>query len=56
MGDELLIPVRLSHEGFGGTPQQIADMPTAYVLAAVDFLRFKADYTSTVTALNKDTK
>ncbi len=56
MGDELLVPVRLSLEGFGGTPEQIANMRTDYVLAALEFSRFQSDYQETFNELNKPKK
>ena len=56
MGDELLIPVRLSREGFGGTPEAIANMRVDFVLASLEFSRFQAEYEETFTQLNKDSK
>lgn len=53
MDDELLIPVQLSKAGFGGTPEQIANMRTDYVLAALEYFRFQSDYQETYHELNK---
>lgn len=56
MEDELLVPVRLSREGFGGTPEQIANMRTDFVLAALEFSHFQNDFEETFNQLNKDAK
>lgn len=56
MDEELLIPVRLSAEGFGGTPEQIASMRTDYVMAALEFSRFKSDYAETYQQINQSKK
>lgn len=55
MPPDLLIPVRLSKEGFG-TPQQIRDMPTDLVMAAVNYSEFIQDYEATFVELNKERK
>lgn len=52
MDPGLLIPVRLSKEGYG-TPEQIENMRTDLVLAALAFSDFTADYISTASELNK---
>jgi hypothetical protein len=53
MDQELLIPVRLSKEGFG-TPEQIAAMRTDLVVAALTYSNFSAEYEETVTELNRE--
>lgn len=53
MPPELIIPVRLSKEGFG-TPQQISEMPTDLVMATVRFSDFLRDYESTYREMNKE--
>lgn len=53
MDQALLIPVRLAKEGYGGTPEQIANMRTDFVLAALAYSDFQASYEETVTQLNK---
>lgn len=56
MEDELLIPIRLAKEGFGGTPQQIANMRVDYVIGALQYSVFLSEYEETYTQLNKDQK
>lgn len=53
MSPELLIPIRLSKEGYG-TPDQIRQMPTDLVMATVRFSGFLADYEATYIELNKE--
>lgn len=56
MEDELLIPIRLAREGFGGTPQQIGDMRVDLVIGALHYSTFLSDYEETFTQINKETK
>ncbi len=55
MDDGLLIPIRLSKEGYG-TPQQIADMRADYVLGALHYSAFLSDYEETYSHINKSEK
>ena len=56
MPEELLLPVRLASEGFGGTPEQIAAMRVDYVLAAAEFSRFRSEYEETFAEINRESK
>ncbi len=56
MDEALLIPVRLAKEGFGGTPEAIANMRTDYVLAAVQYSSFLSDYEETFSVINQPPK
>lgn len=56
MPDEMLIPIRLAKEGFGGTPQQIADMRVDLVMAALVYSTFLSDYEETFSQINRPEK
>ncbi len=47
--------LRLAKEGFG-TPEQIMEMGTDTVLAALEYSTFLGDYEETMIELNRETK
>jgi hypothetical protein len=53
MDEELLIPVRLSAEGYG-TIQEIRDMRADLVIAALTYTNFLSDYEETLTEINRE--
>lgn len=55
MPPEMLIACRLSKEGFG-TPQQILEMDTDIVMAALEYSTFRQEFESTYEILNRPTK
>lgn len=53
MDSELLISLRLAKEGFG-TPEQILEMRSDIVLAALEYSGFAADYEETMIEMNRN--
>ena len=53
MDSAMLTAVRLAKEGFG-TPEQILEMRTDIVLAALDYSEFTAAYESKFQELNRE--
>lgn len=55
MDQELLIPVRLSKEGFG-TPEQVLATRADLVVAALTYSDFLADYEETTNEINRENR
>lgn len=55
MEPDLLIALRLAADGYG-TPKQIMEMPVDLVMAALEYVTFKATFEETAYEMNRKTE